>query len=153
MRARELQGVLNAHPFVVVQQPPELWGTEVGLEPFVRLLGEMLAAALVRNGHDLSAITLNVANVTAQEDPLSQILSGDFVAITVRCEGDWSPEGSWLPSHAADRRFISEDFEGALADAQAAFGYVRVLQEAEDPVTDFLRRQAESPAECRCRAG
>ena len=69
VRASELHGVLSAHPFVVVQQPPELWGTEVELEQFVRLLGEMLSAGLVRNDHELSAITLNVANVTAPADP------------------------------------------------------------------------------------
>ena len=142
MRVSELKGVLDAHAFVVVEQPPELWATEVELEPFVRLLGEMLSASLVRNGHDLATITLNVANITALPDPDSRIPAGDFVAITVRCKGDWAPEASWLPTSRAGGAVVSEDLERALAPAEAAYAYVRVLDDDEGSLTVFLRRGA-----------
>jgi hypothetical protein len=63
VRASELDGILNAHALLRVERPPELCATTVELEPFIRLLGEMIAAALVRNGHKLEEVTLNVSNV------------------------------------------------------------------------------------------
>jgi hypothetical protein len=45
MLAIELEGVLNAHAFLRVERPPELWDTAVELEAFLRVLGEMIAAA------------------------------------------------------------------------------------------------------------
>jgi hypothetical protein len=41
MLATELEGLLNAHAFMRVERPPELWAPQGELEPFVRLLGEM----------------------------------------------------------------------------------------------------------------
>jgi hypothetical protein len=145
MTPNELNNILNAHPYVVVQRPPMLWATEVEVEPFVRLLGEMLAAGLSRNGQDLSSITLNIANVEAAAEPESQVPAGAFVAVTVRCKGDWSPEGSWSCGHRRDRPFLSTDFETALADAGAAYAYARTLADGEGSVTVFLL--AEPPAD------
>src|SRR6266545_960308 len=68
MLASELEGILNAHAFLRVERPPVLWETDVDLEAFIRALGEMIAAGLVRNGQELSEITLNVSNVTAAPD-------------------------------------------------------------------------------------
>jgi hypothetical protein len=50
VRASELDGILNAHAFLQVERPPELWAATAELESFIRLLAEMIAAALVRNG-------------------------------------------------------------------------------------------------------
>jgi len=136
-----LEGVLNAHAFVIVERPPELWSTEVELEPFVRLLGEMLSLGLVRNGQDLSSITLNVSNVTVAAEPDSEVPSGDFVAVTVRCSGEWSPEATWVPDAAVRGRFVSDEFEIALDAAEAAYAYVRVLEDMCGSVTSFLRRK------------
>jgi hypothetical protein len=89
-----------------VERPPLLWDPETDLEPFIRLLGEMIAAGLMRNGNVLSELTLNVANVTVEETDDSGSLEagasgsvphGDFVAITVRGGGDWLPETTWSP--------------------------------------------------------
>lgn len=68
MLASELEGILNAHAFLRVERPPVLWETDVDLEAFIRALGEMIAAGLVRNGQELSGITLNVSNVTVEPE-------------------------------------------------------------------------------------
>src|SRR5205085_9543296 len=125
------------HPYVVVERPPMLWATKVEVEPFVRLLGEMLAAGLFRNGQDLSSITLNVANVNAPADPESQLPAGEFVAVTVRCKGDWSPEATWPARQRTDNHFLSTDFETALAEAGAAYAYLRALADGEGSITVF----------------
>ena len=67
MTASELEGLLRAHSFLKVELPPELWEPDAELEPFIRALGEMIAAGLVRNGQELGEITLNVSNVVVEE--------------------------------------------------------------------------------------
>jgi hypothetical protein len=143
--ADELNGVLNAHAFLGVERPPQLWSMQVELEPFVRLLGEMLSAGLVRNGNDLQSITLNVANVTVEPDPDSRVPSGDFVAVTVRCKGDWSPEASWHLGSQGDRLFVSQDMNAALVQAEAEYAYVRVLGGEKGSLTVFLRARRADP--------
>jgi hypothetical protein len=91
VRVSELDGILNAHAFLRVERPPELWATSVELEPFIRLLGEMIAAALVRNGHKLEEITLNVSNVVVEPEAAGPAPEGDHVAVTIRSRGDWGP--------------------------------------------------------------
>jgi hypothetical protein len=92
MLASELEGILNADAFLMVERPPVLWETDVDLEAFIRALGEMIAAGLVRNGQELSEITLNVSNVTVEPEAAGPMPAGDFVAVTIRSRGDWSPE-------------------------------------------------------------
>lgn len=137
--------MLNAHAFVSVERPPELWSTAVELERFVRLVGEMLSSGLVRNGQELSAITLNISNVTAPADSDSPVPAGEFVAVTVRCQGDWSPEASWLPGSQGGG-FVSEGLEHALVEARAAYAYVRVTSDTEGSMTAFLPRGDVAPS-------
>jgi hypothetical protein len=49
-------GLLNAHAFLQVERPPTLWENACSLDAFVPLLGELIAAALVRNGGRLSEV-------------------------------------------------------------------------------------------------
>jgi hypothetical protein len=70
---------------------------EADVEPFVRLLGEMISATLARNGQELAEVTLNVSNVTVAPGAAGPVPDGDFVAITIHSAGDWTPETSWRP--------------------------------------------------------
>lgn len=87
MRPSELDGILNAHAFLRVERPPELWATTVELEPFIRLLGEMIAAALVQNGQVLEEITLNVSNIVIEPAAAGPAPNGDYMAVTIRSIG------------------------------------------------------------------
>jgi hypothetical protein len=44
----ELGPYLNAHAFLRVERPPTLWEADADDEPVLRVLGEMIAAALAR---------------------------------------------------------------------------------------------------------
>ncbi len=123
MTAAELEALLTAHAFLQVERPPELWTPASGLEAFIRLLGELISAGLVRNGQNLSALTLNVSNLTVSPEAADPIPAGDFVAVTIRSAGDWSPEASW----PRDRIFVSPELPAAAAAAGTAYGYTRVL--------------------------
>ena len=58
-----LEPILVAHSYLTVERPPTLWALDADDEErLIRLLGEMIAAGLVRNGGDLPSIVLNVAN-------------------------------------------------------------------------------------------
>ena len=137
MLASELEGLLRAHSFLRVERPPELWEPGVELEPFIRLLGEMIAAGLVRNGQELGEITLNVSNVTVEPEAAGPVPAGDFVAVTIRSGGDWSPETTWDPAAEHDGFLVSRDVEAALSRASAAWAYTRQLGE-EGSVTVFF---------------
>src|SRR5262249_21942308 len=89
MDASDIEGLLRAHSFLQVERPTELWTPAAELECFVRVLGEMIAAGLVRNGGALAEITLNVANVTVEPADESLVPAGDFVAISILARGDW----------------------------------------------------------------
>lgn len=140
MLAAELEGLLNAHPFLQVERPPTLWAPAADLEPFIRLLGEMIAAALVRNGHELAEITLNVSNVTVEPSAAGSVPEGDFVAITIGSQGDWSPETSWHPGDESGAALVSADLRSAATAAGASYGYTRALHDREGSVTVFFRR-------------
>ncbi len=62
MDAAEFDGLLNAHAYLRVERPPEPWTPAAGLEPFTRMLGELIVAGLARNGGVLAALTLNVSD-------------------------------------------------------------------------------------------
>jgi hypothetical protein len=136
VRASELDGILNAHAFLRMERPLELWTTSVDLEPFIRLLGEMIAAALVRNGNKLEEITLNVSNVVVDPEAAGPASEGDYVAVTIRCRGDWRPETLWSPGEEA--RVVSPDLTAALTSANASYAYTRVLGDGEGSITVFF---------------
>ena len=138
MEASELDGLLRAHAFLRVERPPTLWAPEAELESFVRLLGEMIAAGLARNGGALPEVTLNVANVTVEESRESSVPVGEFVAVSILAAGDWSPEATW-PADGSS--FVSADLDAAAAHAGAAYGYTRVLAGGNGSVTFFFRRR------------
>jgi hypothetical protein len=64
------------------------------LEPFVRLLSEMIVAALARNGNRLEEIALNVSNVVVEPAAARPAPEGDYVALTIRSRGDWGPKSA-----------------------------------------------------------
>ena len=145
MRASELDGILNAHAFLRVERPPELSSTAVELEPFIRLLGEMIAAALSRNGQKLEEIALNVSNVVVEPEAAGPAPVGDYVAVTMRSRGDWGPDTVWLPGE--ETNVISADLTAALASVSASYAYTRVLAGGEGSITVFLAAVAVEPAD------
>jgi hypothetical protein len=100
----------------------------------------MIAAGLVRNGHDLSGITLNVWNVTVEADAAGPMPAGDFVAVTIASDGDWSPEATWKPSSESRGVFVSRDLESALDAATAAWAYTRKSAPDAGSITVLYRR-------------
>jgi len=139
LQPSELEGLLNAHAFLRVERPPELWAPNADLEPFVRLLGEMISAALVRNGGLLGEVILNVANVTVEPDA-GAVPPGDFVSVTIKSAGDWSPESTWLPDAGGGPDLIGADLDAAARTAGAVYGYARVLDGGTGSVTLFFER-------------
>jgi hypothetical protein len=127
MNVSELEGLIRAHSFLKVERPLELWEPDAELEPFIRALGEMIAAGLVRNGQELGEITLNVSNVVVEESAAGPMPMGEFVAVTIRSGGDWSPEATWDPAAPRDGSLVSSDLEAALTVASAAWAYTRDL--------------------------
>jgi hypothetical protein len=80
----DLDGPLRAQSAVKVERPPTLWEADTETEPFLALLGELIALGLGR-GNELADLTLNVANVVVEpDDEDGSIPEGEFVAITVR---------------------------------------------------------------------
>jgi hypothetical protein len=144
MRSADLEAVLAAHAYLRVERPPQLWDTDVELEAFLRLLGEMIAAGLVRNGGVLSEIALNVSNVTVEPEAGAAVPPGDFLALTVRSAGRWGPEATWQPGVTEVAPFVSADLEAAARHARAAYGYSRSLVDDQSSLTIFLRRTATS---------
>ena len=142
MRASELDGILNAHAFLRVERPPKLRSTTVELEPFVRLLGEVIVAALARNGQKLEEITLNVSNVVVDAEAAGPSPEGEYVAVTIRSRGDWSPETAWTPG--AETTLISADLTAALASARASYAYTRRLAGAAGSITVFFEAVADA---------
>lgn len=140
MLSSELDGILNAHAFLRVERPPVLWETD-DLEAFIRALGEMIAAGLVRNGQELSEITLNVSNVTVEPEAAGPMPAGDFVAVTIRSGGDWSPETTWDPAARHDGSLVGHDLETALTTASAAWAYTRELGADAGSVTILYPRR------------
>jgi hypothetical protein len=136
VRASELEGILNAHAFLRVERPPELRSITADPEPFIRLLGEMIAAALVRNGHRLEMITLNVSNVVVEPEAAGPAPEGEYVAVTIRSRGDWGREAVWVPGEKTT--VISADLTAALTRGGASYAYTRVLADGEGSLTVFF---------------
>ena len=140
-RKLNLEAILTAHSFLTVERPPLLWELDTDDdERFIRLLGEMIAAGLARNGGDLPSIILNVSNVTVPPAAVDPMPAGDFVAITIRSRGDWSPELARRPIPKGHPPIVSADLEAAAVAAGAAYCYTRVLGPDEGSVTAFFAR-------------
>jgi hypothetical protein len=139
-KAAQIEALLRAHGFLRVERPPMLWDMHADDVLLIRVLGEMIAAALVRNGGDLGAVTLNVANVSTPVDPESTLPAGEFVALTIKGAGDWQPEMIWHPEMEVATVLMSDDLTAAADVAGAAFGYTRVLGNHSGSVTLFFRR-------------
>jgi hypothetical protein len=140
----ELEAILDAHAFLRVERPPVLWGFAAETETFIRLLGEMLAAALGRNGGALAEVVLNVAGITVEPDEESTVPAGDFVAVTVSAAGSWLPESTW-PGGTSSGCFVSADLESAARLAGAAYGYTRQVALDRGSVTVFFPRAGAGP--------
>jgi hypothetical protein len=135
-RRVDLDALLNAHAFMRVERPPELWTVDVLDEPFIRMLGEMIVVGLLH--HDvLGELTLNASNVTIESQPPQGIAPGDYVAITIAGPGEWERDVSWTP--ASTETFWSVDLDAAVRRASVSFAYVRSL-ENEGSITVWIPR-------------
>jgi hypothetical protein len=141
MIAVELDGYLRAHAFMRVERPPELWEADTEDEAFLHLLGEMIVIGLGR-GNELGELVLNVANVTVEpdgEEPETMWPPpGDYVALTVRGDGDWEADDVWRAGQGPTRGLLRG--VGPAADtAGAVWAYTRNLGR-EGAVTTLLPR-------------
>jgi hypothetical protein len=84
------------------------------------------------------------STLTVEADGPAGLAPGDFVAVTVRGRGDWSPETEWRPASTATSPLVTPDLDAAAEAAGAAYGYSRVLGDGEGSVTVFFAR---SPVE------
>ena len=139
----DLDGPLRAQASLKVERPPTLWEAETEVEPFLALLGEMIALGLGR-GNELGDLTLNVSNVVAEPDEddeeVDRIPDGEYVAITVRGAGAWDDD-TWRAGQGPTTGPLST--VGPAADAAGAvYAYTRDLV-AEGSVTVLLPRLPE----------
>ena len=134
----KLDGYLTAHGFMRVERPPHLWEADTEEVAFLELTGEMIAAALGR-GNELSDLVLAASNVVVDADAATdKIPTGEFVAITIRGGGDWSPEMVWTPASPRSSNWTC-NVERTAPNARAEHAYVRTHQEGGS-LTVFLRR-------------
>lgn len=137
-----VEHVLRAHAFMRTEAPPEVWQPDTDDETFFHLLGEMIAAGLVR-GSDLANLTLSFSNLVVETSAAGPMPVGEHVAVTVRGAGDWTPEGTWDRGHGASPRpFVSPDLETAAEASDAVFGYTRQTTSTDGSVTVLFRRAA-----------
>jgi hypothetical protein len=139
----DLEGPLRAQTSLKVERPPTLWEAETEVEPFLALLGEMIALGLGR-GNELADLTLNVSNVAVERDEDDEeaewIPDGEYVAISVRGAGAWDDD-TWRAGQGPTAGSLSN--VGPAADAAGAvYAYTRDLV-SEGSVTVFLPRVLE----------
>ena len=123
----KLGPILNAHAFMKVERPPELWDVRTEDEPFIRLLGEMIAAGLSK-GAPLGELTLNASNVVVEQPDSDESRlppAGDYVAITVSGDSDFGPDDTWHPQTSPSRRSLFERLHQELTVAEARYAYIR----------------------------
>ena len=136
----DLDGPLRAQTAVKVERPPTLWEADTETEPFLALLGELIALGLGR-GNELAGLTLNVANVVVEpDDEDGSIPEGEFVAITVSGGGSWDDE-IWRAG-SDPTTGLCEGVGPAAERAGAVYAYSRDLGD-EGSVTVFLPRLPE----------
>ena len=136
----DLEAHLRSHAFMKVERPPLMWSPDTEDEPFLLMLGEMIALGLGR-GTELADLTLNVSNVTvdpdAEDDEGEAIPDGDYVAVTVRGAGVWEDD-LWRASQGATPGLLGNVGPAAEA-AGAVYAYTRNLG-SEGSVTALLPR-------------
>jgi hypothetical protein len=147
----DLGPLLDAHAYLRVERPPELWEAEAAEEAASRLIEAMIAVASER-GTELGEIVLRVNNVTVETpddqcgDPEEEPRPGDYVALTVLGgQGDWRPEVSWRPGATGDSAGLNDDLQRAAAACGFSFAYVR-SSGTGGSVTVFLRRAGQAHA-------
>jgi hypothetical protein len=136
----DLEAQLRSHAFMKVERPPLMWSPDTEDEPFLLMLGEMIALGFGR-GTELADLTLNISNVTvdpdAEDDEGEAIPDGDYVAVTVRGAGVWEDD-LWRAGHGATTGLLGN--VGPAADAAGAvYAYTRNLG-SEGSVTALLPR-------------
>ena len=135
-----VEHLLRAHAYLRTEAPPSPWQPEADDASLIPLLGEMIVAGLSR-GNELGELTLSVANVTVPPEAADPMPAGDFVALSIRGRGDWSPEGRWSAvAGAAPVPFWSPDLQAAAERSDAVYGYVRQTEADEGSITVFLPR-------------
>ena len=139
----DLDGPLRAQASLKVERPPMLWEAETEVEPFLALLGQMIALGLGR-GNELRDLTLNVSNVVVEPDQddeeVEWIPGGEYVAITVRGAGAWNDD-TWRAGQGPTTGLLCN--VGPAADAAGAvYAYTRDLV-PEGSVTALLPRALE----------
>jgi hypothetical protein len=137
----DLEAHLRSHAFMKVERPPLMWRPDTQDEPFLLMLGEMIALGLGR-GAELADLTLNVSNVTVEPDDEDDeggesIAAGDYVAVTVRGTGVWADE-LWRAGQGQTTGLLGSVGPAAEA-AGAVSAYTRNLG-AEGSVTALLPR-------------
>ena len=135
----DLEAHLRSHAFMKVERPPLMWSPDTEDEPFLLMLGEMIALGLGR-GTELADLTLNVSNVTVDSDEDEEgesILEGDYVAVTVRGAGVWEDD-LWRAGQGATTGLLGNVVTAADA-AGAVYSYTRNLG-SEGSVTALLPR-------------
>lgn len=136
----DLDGPLRAQASLKVERPPMLWEAETEVEPFLALLGQMIALGLGR-GNELGDLTLNVSNVVVEPDQddeeVKWIPGGEYVAITVRGAGAWNDD-TWRTGQGPATGLL-RDVGPAAEAAGAVYAYARDLA-PEGSVTALLPR-------------
>jgi hypothetical protein len=124
----DLDGPLRAQSSLKVERPPTVWEAETEVEPFLALLGQMIALGLGR-GNELGDLTLNVSNVVVAPDQddgeVERIPGGEYVAITVRGAGAWNDD-TWRAGQGPPTGPL-RDVRTAAAAAGAVYAYSRDL--------------------------
>jgi hypothetical protein len=141
----DLDEPLRAQASLRVERPPTLWEAETEVEPFLALLGQMIALGLGR-GNELEDLTLSVSNVVVEPDQDDEeaewIPGGEYVAITVRGAGAWNDD-AWRAGQGPTTGPL-RTLGPAAAAAGAVFAYARDLA-PEGSVTALLPRLAPPP--------
>jgi hypothetical protein len=133
----ELGPLLRAHGFLQVERPPEVWDVDADDELLIRMLGEMIAAALVR-GTELGDVVLRADNVTATEAD-GALPGGEYVALGIEGSGDWAPEVVWRPDDPYAPVLVGADLDAAARAAGVRWAYTRAFP-TDGSVTVLLPR-------------
>ncbi len=140
-----LDALLNAHGFMRVERPPQLWEADTADDAFIPLLGEMIAASLARGGK-LEALTLNASNVTVPAEAADELRgpgAGDYVAVSVSGEVGWGSDATWTPARPWQVPWL-DGLTARLAPAGVRFGYIRNLS-PRGSITVYLPRLVDLP--------
>jgi len=140
----DIEPYLEAHAFLRVERPPELWEVECSEQAFLGVLGELIVSGLSR-GNALGDLLLNVSNVVVEDDaPGGAPPRGRFVAVSISGAGDWEPELVWTSEHPVIRGVVGVDLDAAFRPAGVPYAYVRVGREGGS-ATAYLRAVVEAP--------